>query len=122
MSWRATISARSVADEGLPGRGDPFLDLQKTIAKAVLLQSEAILGIQSASDLSQRIPMALAVRNVPGIWIYDVLKLNTPNPGYLILTPKISISTSKLQTLHNKTIRKPRILDDLRYTPARLAI
>ena len=38
--------------------------------------------------------MALAARNLPGIWIYDVLKLNTPNPGYLILSPKIPISTS----------------------------
>ena len=75
--------------------GTSFLDLQKTITKAVLLQIEAILGIQPASDLSQRIPMALAARNLPGIWIYDVLKLNTPNPGYLILTPKIPISTSK---------------------------
>ena len=75
--------------------GTPFLDLQKTITKAVLLQIEAIWRIQPASDLSQRIPMALAARNLPGIWIYDVLKLNTPNPGYLILTPKIPISTSK---------------------------
>ena len=82
--------------------GTPFLDLQKTITKAVLLQIEAILGIQPASDLSQRIPMALAVRNIPGLWIYDVLKLNTPNPGYLILTPKIPISTSKPYILENQ--------------------
>ena len=75
--------------------GTPFLDLQKTITKAVLLQIEAILGIQHASNLSQRIPMALAVTNLPGFEFYDVLKLNTPNPGYLILTPKIPISTSK---------------------------
>ena len=79
----------------MPGRGDPFLDLQKTIAKAVLLQIEAILGIQSASNLSHRIPMALDVTNLPGFEFYDVLKLNTANPGYLILTPKIPISTSK---------------------------
>ena len=71
------------------------MDLQKTITKAVLLQIEAILGIQHASNLSQRIPMALAVTNLPGFEFYDVLKLNTPNPGYLILTPKIPISTSK---------------------------
>ena len=75
--------------------GTPFLDLQKTITKAVLLQIEAILGIQSASNLSHRIPMALAVTNLPGFEFYDVLKLNTPNPGYLILTPKILISASK---------------------------
>ena len=75
--------------------GTPFLDLQKTITKAVLLQTDAILGIQSASNLSHRIPMALAVTNLPGFEFYDVLKLNTPNPGYLVLTPKIPISTSK---------------------------
>ena len=75
--------------------GTPLLDLQKTITKAVLLQIEAIWWIQSASNLSHRIPTAMAVTNLPGFEFYDVLKLNTPNPGYLILTPKIPISTSK---------------------------
>ena len=47
--------------------GTPFLDLQKTITKAVLLQIEAILGIQFASNLSQRISMALVVTDLPGL-------------------------------------------------------
>ena len=79
----------------MPGRGDPLFGPPKDDYKGSFAPNRGDFGIQSVSILSHRIPMALAVTNLPGFEFYDVLKLNTPNPGYLILTPKIPISTSK---------------------------